>query len=177
MPASPCKDDGNGSKSDEKHHRRQNYPPPAPRLVSVTKPKSHQNKVDQYGCRSEPRWKHSRPAHCLRIVQGSPKPAPQDSPNIDEPLLHGFSEAQRPNIGNPKLFNVGEESAAKISPQPTVNNSSPRKNRGPIRMARTWSFHYPCLWFFRTGVPGLQRPSTFNDFELIDRPTGAALTL
>ena len=71
----------------------------------------------------------------------------------------------------------GEESAAKISPQPTVNNFVAAKNRGPIRMAGTWSFHYPCLWFFRTGGPGLQRPSRFNDFELIDRPTGAALTL
>jgi len=39
--------------------------------------------------------------------------------------------AQRPDIGNPKLFNVGEESAAKISPQPTVNNSVAAKKWRP----------------------------------------------
>jgi hypothetical protein len=37
-------------------------------------------------------------------------------------MFDDVQAAYRPNIGNPKLFIVGEESAAKISPQPTVNN-------------------------------------------------------
>jgi len=55
--------------------------------------------------------------------------------------------------------------------------SSPRKIRGPIRMALPFGFHYPCRLVFRTGGPGLLTTSRHNDFELYRPVRRRGLTL
>ena len=81
------------------------------------------------------------------------------------------------NIGYPKLFIGGEESAAPLSPQPTVNNFVQMRDLTIQESQKGIISGYDCARFSRLGGLGLSSASRPNDYELYRPARRAGLDL
>jgi hypothetical protein len=88
-------------------------------------------------------------------------------------LLHA-RESANDDIGYPKLFMAGEESAAKLSPQPAVNNFAGARAPDRIWMVFRIHFRYPIPRFPAPAGQVFERKVALTTFSFIDRPPGRA---